>query len=475
MVFSSVVFLFYFLPLFFLTYYLVPQKLKNPIILLGSILFYSWGGPIFIFVILGTTLIDFFLVRAMDRAINRRWIFLLASLTINLGLLFYFKYFNFFIDNFNSVLGFVGGEKIYWTKIILPIGISFYTFESITYIIDVYRKEHAPLKNFWEYQLYIILFPKLIAGPIVRYSQIANQITDRFKTDNFKNRLAGLMRFIVGLSKKVLIANVLGETADGIYENLSPEEQTTSLLWLASFAYTFQIYFDFSGYSDMALGLCLMMGFSLPENFNFPYISKSITEFWRRWHISLGNWMKNYLYIPLGGNKVGIKKLYRNLFIVFLLSGFWHGASWNYIIWGCFHGLFLVLDRLILLKLFKKIPQMLNLIIFLFIINIGWVIFRIEDLGQLQFILNKMFFNYNDNTNGIEISLKVFCVLILAFIVSISGIISGWYNLTQNSIEFYTKNNKRIIVMTFCCLLLSILSLSTVVATDFNPFIYFRF
>lgn len=475
MAFSSIIFLFYFLPFFFLVYYSSPIKFKNAVLLIGSVFFYSWGSPIFIFVILFTTLLDFFLVKAMYQSKGRKWIFLVISLTINLGLLFYFKYFNFFIDNFNAVSSVFGTPPVFWEKIILPVGISFYTFESLTYIIDVYRKEHKPLDNFWDYQLYILLFPKLIAGPIVRYSQISEQITHRFNSDNIQNRLAGLMRFIIGLAKKVLIANVLGETADGIYETLSPEQQTPSLLWIASFAYTFQIYFDFSGYTDMALGLCLMLGFRIPENFNFPYIAGSITEFWRRWHISLGNWMKNYIYIPLGGNKISVSRGYINLSIVFLISGFWHGASWNYVIWGLFHGLFMILERLFILRLTEKTPRIIKVIFVLFIINISWVIFRTENLEELKTILTQMFSFHNNHSIDYDVNFKFYFVLFLALIFSLAGLIKRWETFTQDSISFYTGTESRIIIMTLICLILLLISLANVVGANFNPFIYFRF
>lgn len=411
----------------------------------------------------------------MYQSKGRKWIFLVISLTINLGLLFYFKYFNFFIDNFNGVSSVFGAPPVFWEKIILPIGISFYTFESLTYIIDVYRKEHKPLDSFWDYQLYILLFPKLIAGPIVRYSQISEQISNRFTSDTIQNRLAGLMRFIIGLSKKVLIANVLGETADGIYETLSPEQQTPSLLWIASFAYTFQIYFDFSGYTDMALGLCLMLGFRIPENFNFPYISGSITEFWRRWHISLGSWMKNYIYIPLGGNKISVSRGYINLSIVFLISGFWHGASWNFIIWGLFHGVFMIAERLFILRYTQKLPPIIKVIFVFFIINISWVIFRTENIEELKIILTQMFSFHNTHSIDYEISFKFYSILILAFILSWSGLIKQWESFTQDSISFYTGTKSRTIILTVICLVLLLISLANVVGANFNPFIYFRF
>ncbi|HPB54143.1 MAG TPA: MBOAT family O-acyltransferase, partial [Saprospiraceae bacterium] len=305
MVFSSIVFVLYFLPVFLVLYFIIDRRYKNVLILVSSILFYAWGAPKFIFVILGTTLLDFILVHYMDRMDTdwKRKVMLSISIVVNLGLLVYFKYSNFFIENINLFLSGLGFNEVAWTKLVLPIGISFYTFETITYVVDVYRRIHRPLTNFWDYQLYIILFPKLIAGPIVRYHEIADQITDRSANENNENRLTGFYRFVIGLSKKVLIANQMGAQADMIF---SQDYHQLSMMhaWVGILAYTFQIYFDFSGYSDMAIGIGRMMGFRLPENFNSPYTSGSITEFWRRWHITLGKWMRNYLYIPLGGNRI---------------------------------------------------------------------------------------------------------------------------------------------------------------------------
>ena len=305
MVFSSIIFIFYFLPIFFLVYFLAGRRVKNAVILAGSIFFYAWGAPRFIFVLLGTTIIDFYVVRLMSasRTTLRRQFLLCISLVINLGLLFYFKYSNFFVGNFNHVLHGLGMKEIGWAKLVLPIGISFYTFETITYVVDVYRGVHKPFRNFWDYQLYIILFPKLIAGPIIRFNEFAGQIDDHCLFETPENRLRGLYRFCLGLGKKVVIANAIGAGADAIFA--MPHDQLgTATAWLGALSYTFQIYFDFSGYSDMAIGLGLMMGFRFPENFNNPYTAVSITDFWRRWHITLGSWMRNYLYIPLGGNKV---------------------------------------------------------------------------------------------------------------------------------------------------------------------------
>lgn len=475
MVFSSVVFILYFLPLFLLLYFSMPQRFRNAVLLFSSILFYSWGAPKFIFVILGTTIVDFLLVGQMDKSTNarKRRLFLITSVSINLGLLFYFKYLNFFLDNINVLSGWLGFNGIHYAKLLLPIGISFYTFETITYVVDVYRKVHKPQTNFWNYQLYIIFFPKLIAGPIIRYHDFADQISNRFFSDTFYNRLAGFTRFSIGLAKKILLANVLGSYADEIFGyDYSAMDNATA--WFGILCYTFQIYFDFSGYSDMALGLARMMGFSLPENFNSPYTSKSITEFWRRWHISLGNWMKNYLYIPLGGNKVNsTARLYLNLVLVFLASGFWHGASWNFIFWGCFHGLFLVLERAGLSKVYAKLPNVITILINFIVVAVGWVYFRIEHFADASLYVSRMF-NFS-NFNPIEISKEqVIYLCIATFFAFFTAFKVG--KKLENYFYFSTDENRSsttIMVVISICLL--VLSVSSITSVGFNPFIYFRF
>lgn len=474
MVFSSIIFLFYFLPLFFTLYYLVPVRFKNAIVLAGSILFYSWGGPVFIFVILLTTTLDFFLVRQMDKARNYRWVFLLLSVSVNLGLLFYYKYFHFFIFNLNEILVYSGFSPLENDTIIMPLGISFYTFEAISYVIDVYRREQKPLTRFWDLQLYILLFPKLIAGPIVRFSQISSQIHSRFSGDTVFKRTEGLFRFIMGLAKKVLIANVLGEFCGSVYNPELLGETNTAELWMAAFAYTFQIYFDFSGYSDMAIGLCLMMGFSIPENFNFPYISKSITEFWKRWHITLGSWMKTYIYIPLGGNKDGNFKLLRNLLLVFLISGLWHGASWNYVLWGLFHGIIMIAERIFCKKTRFRLPSFISVFFtFFFLVN-AWVIFRIEETEYLRAVFTKMYDFADFNFYSREYEFKFIFILLLAVLLSFSGFWKPVYTFFQPG-KISILNSAGIIAVSFFCLILLLLSLSSVVAGSFNPFIYFRF
>jgi alginate O-acetyltransferase complex protein AlgI len=473
MVFSSIVFLLYFMPVFLLVYYIADTKFKNGIILIGSIFFYAWGAPKFIFVILFTTFLDFYLVTLMDKIQNetKRKLLLILSVSVNLGLLFYFKYSNFFIENVNSALSIFGDKQIHWTKLILPIGISFYTFETITYVVDVYRRVHKPLTKFWDYQLYIILFPKLIAGPIIRYHELADQITDRSANETIDNKLTGFYRFALGLGKKVLIANQMGVVADEIFgSNLSQLDTTTA--WIGSLAYTFQIYFDFSGYSDMAIGLAKMIGFKFPENFNNPYISQSITEFWRRWHITLGSWMKNYLYIPLGGNKVSKYRLYFNLWLVFLASGLWHGASWSFIFWGAFHGFFLVIERIFFGKVLSKIGKLPSILITFLIVNIGWVFFRIEKIKDAFTYLKHMFsFNFN-STNSFDLEFKTY--LMLAIIFSFFAISKHTQKL-QDAVYVNDYTNTRHLIICLTSLVLFVLSVSSITSSGFNPFIYFRF
>lgn len=478
MVFSSSIFLVVFLPLFLILYNLLPKNLalKNIFILISSVIFYSWGGPKFIFVILGVTLLDFLLVRQMEKHRDnksQKRLFLCLSVGLNLGLLFYFKYFNFFIDNLNAVTSVFGTNTIHVAKILLPIGISFYTFESITYAVDVYRNVHKPLKNFWEYQLYIIFFPKLIAGPIVRYHHISDQITDHINHETANNKLQGFTQFCIGLAKKVLIANVMGAQADAII-NGNIAELNTATVWIGAIAYTFQIYFDFSGYSDMAIGIGRMLGFNLPENFNNPYISGSITEFWRRWHITLGAWMKNYLYIPLGGNQVSKGRLYLNLAIVFLASGLWHGASWNFVIWGAFHGLFLILDRMFLLKVLNAIGRVPAAIITFFVVIVGWVIFRIEDIDKLGLYLSKMFaFDFSDAgsraTNN-DFDILVYVAVAFSFFRLIPR-----SELIHDKLFYTNLNVKQLVAFAAVGCVLYFVCLMYVSGSSYNPFIYFKF
>lgn len=430
----------------------------------------------FVFFVIGSLILDFYLVRKMEQATvsKEKKLFLLASIVLNVGSLAYFKYANFFVENINELVSSWGAQEIVsWTDIALPIGISFFTFKKLSYTIDVYRQTHRSFDSIANYFLFILLFPELVAGPIVRYNEIADQIIDRKDKETIDNKLSGLYRFIIGLSKKVLIANVLGAEADKIFDS-SFQLINTADAWLGIIAYTFQIYFDFSGYSDMAIGIARMLGFTFPENFNSPYTSQSITEFWQRWHITLGRWMRDYLYIPLGGNRVESKKrLYFNLAFVFFISGLWHGASWTFIVWGCYHGFFLIMERMFLNSFYAKIGKLPSMFITFFIVMIGWVFFRAEEMGDAMLYLNKLFVIDLHPTN--QIYLTDFYVIIgIAAILSFMNIFK-FQQIIEKSIYFDLYNNKRTLILGMICYALLILSASAMVSASFNPFIYYRF
>ncbi len=473
MVFSSSLFLFYFLPIFLGIYFLADDKYKNIVALIASIFFYAWGAPKFVFVVLGSIIADFYIVQQMFKSEGKtKRIYLILSVILNIGLLAYFKYANFFVDNLNSFLNITGAGEITLAKIALPIGISFFTFQKFTYTIDVFRGKHKPLKSVWDLCLYILLFPQLIAGPIVRYGEIADQLTDRKANETIENRITGLYRFILGLAKKVLIANVMGAEADKIFA-MDPNLMSGGTAWIGIFAYTFQIYFDFSGYSDMAIGLGKMIGFKFPENFNNPYISRSISDFWRRWHMTLGRWMKDYLYIPLGGNKVNSKlHLYFNLWFVFLISGLWHGSSWTFVAWGAFHGIFLILDRLFLLKFLDKIGK-IPATIFTFIVTmIGWVIFRSETMSFAFDYISKLF--KFDTGIIVKPDSEFWTIFIIAILFSFITAFKLGRKL-EDKIIYQEYSNSRYIYMGVICMILLILSAASITSSGFNPFIYFRF
>ncbi|MBU0763368.1 MAG: MBOAT family protein [Bacteroidetes bacterium] len=476
MVFSSSIFLLYFLPIFLIFYYATDRNYKNYILLLASIFFYTWGEPWFIFVILSSTFLDYHIVNGLYLAKTKRRknIFLILSISTNLGLLLFFKYAGFFIENINVILGGLGIGEITVVKIGLPIGISFYTFQTLTYSIDIYRGIHRPLKRVSDYMMYILMFPQLVAGPIVRFNEIADQITDRSHYETIDYKLHGFFRFVIGLAKKVLIANAMGAEADRMF-SLHASELTTQLAWLGILAYAFQIYFDFSGYSDMAIGIGRMIGFHFPENFNNPYVSQSITEFWRRWHMTLGRWMKDYLYIPMGGNRVKSKAmLYFNLWFVFLVSGLWHGAAWNFIIWGAYHGLFLIADRLFLLKFYKKIGQWPSILITFIITLVGWVIFRAESFTQVFEYSGKMF-AFEFTASPVVFSIKFWTVLLISAVFSFLTAFPFGLNFEKR--VFYTGIQRvaGVSIMSIISLILLIISVSSITTSGFNPFIYFRF
>lgn len=474
MVFSSILFLLYFLPVFLLVYVLLPKRAKNGWALLVSILFYAWGAPNFLYVVLGTSLLDFYLVKALYKTTQPRnkKIWLCISVSLNLGLLAYFKYANFFIENINTALARVGIDQLAWTQVALPIGISFFTFQTLTYAIEVYRNEHPPFDRPTHYLLYKLIFPHAIAGPIIRFKSVAAQVLDRQETPD--DRLLGLFRFAIGLAKKVLIANVLAKQAD-LYMGGELSALSFDEAWLGILAYTFQIYFDFSGYSDMAIGLARMMGFRFPENFDSPYTAQSITEFWRRWHITLGAFMRDFLYIPLGGNRVRQKwRLYFNLWLVFLVSGLWHGASWNFVFWGAFHGLFLILDRLFLLKILEKIGKGPSVLFTFFVVAMAWVLFRIENWND-ALTFYKQLFDYKD-IKFVELNNSFIFILLIAIFFSLFGRTkigskAAAFLMVQNPVVSLS-NAVLMIISTVLLLFFSIVFLS---ASDLNPFIYYRF
>jgi len=473
MVFSSSLFLLYFLPAFLLIYYLLPKSAINVFALLASMFFYAWGAPDFIYVVIGSILADFYLVQLMNKKTGRQKLYLVsASVILNIGLLAYFKYANFFIENVNEMLGLFNVKHLAWTKVALPIGISFFSFQKLTYSVDVYRGVHGPLKRVTDYALYILMFPQLIAGPIVRFNEIADQIEDRSRNENFNNRITGFFRFCIGLAKKVLIANVMGEQVDLIF-GADHYNFSTTTAWLGIIAYAFQIYFDFSGYSDMAIGIGRMIGFRFPENFNNPYISQSISEFWRRWHITLGRFMRDYLYIPLGGSRVSSGRLYFNLWVVFLVSGLWHGAAWNFVIWGGFHGLFLVLDRWFLLKVLKAIGKIPAILITFIVSLIGWVFFRAENMDLAFQYLDRMF-AFDFNNDDFSFNSKFLIILIVGFLFSFWG---GFVKIEkwQNHLFAQDKGKSALITMVVISILLFTVSLGSITSSGFNPFIYFRF
>lgn len=476
MVFSSVFFLAVFLPVFLLVYHVVPTRFKNWVILLASLFFYAWGAPKFIFIVVGAVIIDFYIINRLYQSSNssyRKWL-LALSVGINLGLLVYFKYANFFVDNFNFLLSQLGIETVAWTEVLLPIGISFYTFQTLTYSIDVYRGVHKPLRSPVQYLVYIMMFPQMIAGPIVRFSAIADQIENREHLETLDHKFLGFFRFTIGLAKKVLIANVMGLEADRIF-SLPTEELTTPLAWLGATAYAFQIYFDFSGYSDMAIGLGRILGFKFPENFNSPYTSSSITEFWRRWHITLGAFMRDYLYIPLGGSRVSSKsRLYFNLWVVFLLSGLWHGAAWNFVVWGAFHGFFLILDRLFLLRLYSAIGKFPSILITFAITLVGWVLFRSETMDQAFGYIIKMF-AMDFGVDNLYADREFWVILAV-------GVFFSFFTLSKvgtrlEDFLFFRKEHtiRAYFAMLVLTIVLFTISFSSITTSGFNPFIYFRF
>ncbi len=422
--------------------------------------------------LLTSVIINYYLVKWMYSSENQLYRKALSGLAIllSLSLLLYFKYANFFVDNLNTLLNFLGLKTFAFTKVLLPIGISFFTFQSITYVVDVYRDDNPPMDRLTDYMLYILMFPQLIAGPIVRYRDIAGEI--RHRERNWPEILQGFYRFVIGLSKKVLIADIIGIQVDKLLiGDLSI--MGTGTAWVTILAYTMQLYFDFSGYSDMAIGLGKMMGFHFPENFDNPYNSSSVSEFWRRWHITLGTFMRNYLYIPLGGNRCSKPRMYFNLWVVFLLSGFWHGASWNYVVWGAYHGFWLVMERIGLGKVYEKIGKIPAVFITFIIVTVGWAIFRIENLSDAATFISRLF-AFDFRSFAPINNAHFYTMLVLALSFAFLTLLPVGKKL-QDTVFYTELSKKQHLVAWSTSIVLFLFCLGALNATGFSPFIYFRF
>lgn len=458
MVFSSILFIFRFLPITMLVYFFTPPKFRNLILLIFSLVFYCWGEPRYFIIMIASICVDYFMSMGIERYNKNKkikFLFLSISILFNLGTLFFFKYFNFFIENINSIFDL----SISYLEITLPLGISFYTFQTMSYTIDVFLGKVKAEKNIINFGAFVCLFPQLIAGPIVKYSDINNEL--KVRKVNLNQIQEGIQLFILGLASKVLIANNIGSLWSEI-ESKGFNDIGTILAWMAVVAFALQIYFDFSGYSLMAIGLGKMLGFNFPKNFNYPYISRSITEFWRRWHITLGSWFREYLYIPLGGNRVGKYRLYFNLFIVWFLTGFWHGASYNFILWGLYFFILISIEKAGLLG-FLENHKLISYIYSLFFILIGWAIFAVVDLSQLKILLKKMFSISMDN-HWIYYIRNYGITFIVASIFS-----------TPLVEKIYKKIVKNDILNTFIIINIFLLCIAYLVDATYNPFLYFRF
>ncbi len=461
MLFSSNVFLFLFLPSILLVYYIVPRTLKTPALLLWSLVFYGWGEPIYLFLMMGTILINFvfgFGIHSRHcKGLSAKGL-LIAGVAVNLLILGFFKYAGFFVAQLKLLLPFMAGVKA--PQIALPIGISFYVFQSMSYIIDVYRNEAPVQKNVLTFGTYVTLFPQLIAGPIVRYSDVALQMDHRQESVEKFSR--GVQRFIIGLAKKLLLANTMGSAWE-----LLQQQDGTLAAWVGILTYSLQIYFDFSGYSDMAIGLGQMFGFNFLENFNYPYISSTVTEFWRRWHISLSTWFKEYVYIPLGGNRKGLPRQILNLLVVWGLTGFWHGASWNFLLWGLYYAVLLIMEKLVLLKWLNKLPKLIGHLYSLLAVVLGWALFFFEDMGQLGAFFTRLFTLSPTDiyaTNRILGFLPLLLLSCFAATPFIKRLGDKWQD------KALVRYGKPVV-----CGVLLLLCVATLASNSYNPFIYFRF
>ncbi|MGN0401618.1 MAG: MBOAT family O-acyltransferase [Acetatifactor sp.] len=469
MVFSSVFFLFRFLPIFFICYFVLPKRMRNLILFLGSLIFYAWGEPVYVLLMLFSTLVDYVNGRMIERFRGRRAakFFLIASVVINLFVLGFFKYADFLVQTLNTVTG----MNVPLLELPLPIGISFYTFQTMSYTIDVYRGEAKVQRNLLDFGVFVTMFPQLIAGPIVKYRDVEERLHNR--TVNLESVSRGMQRFCIGLAKKVLLANNIGE----LWSKISAMDFagiSALTAWLGITAFAFQIYFDFSGYSDMAIGLGEILGFCFPENFNYPYISASVTEFWRRWHISLGSWFREYVYIPLGGNRKGLPRQLLNILIVWMLTGIWHGAGWNFLLWGIWFAFFLALEKLFLGKALAKAGRAVGILYDTLVVLVGWVFFSLETPGQILGYLGAMLGKGGlADRQGLFLGREYLVLLLIAAVAAtpLAGGLAGRLKASKSA------GGKML-----CCLgekilpvSLLLLSIAGIVDASYNPFLYFRF
>ena len=471
MVFSSLLFLFRFLPIVLAAYYILPRRCRNMVLFLSSLVFYAWGEPIYVVLILFSTVTDYVAGRAVAYCKEKgrqkgAFAAVLCSAAINLSLLGFFKYAGFLVENINRI----AGVDIPMVKVALPIGISFYTFQTMSYTIDVYRNDAKVQKDFIAFGAYVALFPQLVAGPIVRYKTVAEQLKHRKETvDLF---CSGIYRFVIGLGKKILIANQLGMLWEEVAA-MDTGSLATATAWLGVLAFTFEIYFDFSGYSDMAIGLGAMFGFTFPENFDYPYESGSITEFWRRWHISLGTWFREYVYIPLGGNRKGMGRQFVNIAIVWFLTGLWHGAYWNFVLWGIYYGVLLIIEKLLWKRFLVKLPSLVRHIYTMAAVIFGWSLFAWQDMADSTAFMGTMFLQEGAgfaNTRTMYLACSYFILLLVAVIFSSSlpkKFIAGRL-LPEGTARREMAGMVFVAAIFTACI-------AMLVNSSYNPFLYFRF
>ena len=472
MVFSSLVFLFVFLPIVLVLYYLSGKKYRNYLLLLASLFFYAWGEPTYVVIMLISIGANYLCGLLVDekRADKVRVTGVVISVIFNICMLGVFKYSGFFVKNINTAFN----TSLPVPEIALPLGISFFTFQAMSYVIDVYRKDAKVQKNIFDLSLYISLFPQLVAGPIVRYQTVANQIEER--EHNIIKFGDGVRRFIIGLGKKVLLSNSLGMLADSVF-GMQTYQLAVVSTWLGILAYSLQIFFDFSGYSDMAIGLGKMFGFEFLENFNYPYISQSASEFWRRWHISLGSWFRDYVYFPLGGSRRGNVRTYINLFIVWFLTGFWHGASWTFIAWGLYFGLLIGMEKSYLGKLLNKVPRFVRHIYLLLVVMIGWVFFRADSFSySIEFIKNMFFMGTNVIFDGVAASYinDYWFVLVLSMIFCMP-IVDWFRRKIEVANDKILESNISYVLNSVVFTGILLIVIFKLVNSTYNPFLYFRF